>query len=307
MSGGGDSGASALRKQQQQNQLRIQQGLGQINAVFSGGSYGTNPLSGGKYDSAGSYFTSTGDPYAFNVADPATLSWLKANPIMGPRPGRTGRQGSGQGTVAINPQQYTPEQLARAQSNYGNYLAQQGQLYTGKASSTGFNDDFYNQRKQAQLDVQLPQMGQQFQQTQKGLAYQLANKGLLRSSTATNLGQSLKNEFGFQKQNLDQAAQQSSNQLRSSVEGQRQQIVGQLEASADPAAALSLATGAATSLNAPSTFAPLANLFSNWQNLYLANQVGQQSQQQQMFNPYVMFGNQGVNNPLGSGSSRIVS
>lgn len=298
MSGGGDSGSKQLRQQQQQNQQRIQQGMTQINSVFGGGTYGVNPVT--SYDPKGSYFTATGSPYKFDPNDVGFTNWLATNPgakFIG------GRAAGEAGNTAPTSAQRQAQQAAA----YEKYLAQSGGLYTGTAKSGGFNDAFYNQRKQDQLNVQQPQLGQQYAQTQKGLAFQLANKGLLRSSTATNLGQSLKNEFGQQNQNLDQAAQQSANQLRSTVEGQRQQIVGQLEASADPAAALQLATGAATSLNAPSTFAPLANLFSNWQNLYLANQVGQQGQQQQMFNPYIMFGNQGVNNPLGSGSSRTVS
>jgi len=299
MNGGGSDPSSALRQQQQQNQQRVQQGLAQINAIFGGGSYGTNPAT--TYVPGTNYFTLSGQPFKFDITDPDVVKWAKQNKIALTPVAPTNKAGVKTGAAAAA---LSPQQIARIQAKYGQHLAKTGGLFTGTASSPGFTDAFYQQRAQAQEDVQLPQLGQQFQQQQKGLAYNLADRGLLRSSAATDLNQSLKDEYGRQSQDVVQNAQAGANALRQNVEQQRQSLVSQLEQSSDPAATTQLALGAAASLTAPSTFAPLGNAFQNWSNIYLANNLPSTQQYgQALYNPYMMFA--GLNNPLGGQSYRI--
>jgi hypothetical protein len=299
MNGGGSDPSAALRQQQQQNQQRVQQGLSQINSIFGGGSYGTNPAA--TYAPGTNYFTLSGQPFKFDLTDSDVVKWAKQNKIaLTPQVPRTvSGVATGKAPAALSSQQIT-----KIQAQYGQHLAKTGGLFTGTATSKGFTDQFYQDRVNAQEAVQLPQLGQQFQQQQKGLAYNLADRGLLRSSAATDLGQSLKDEYTSQAQDVSQNAQAGANALRQNVEQQRQSLVNQLETSSDPAATTQLALGATAGLSAPSTFAPLGNAFQNWSNLYLANNLPLASQYgQQMYNPYMMFA--GLNNPLGGQSYRI--
>lgn len=141
----------------------------------------------------------------------------------------------------------------------------------------GFTPDFYQQRARDYTKFATPQLAQQAQQTWRGLTSRLAGQGLLKSSAAGRLGSSLKLAQGQQQQALADEAQNQAQSLQKNVEGQRQNMVAQLESSADPYATSKLALGSAASLSGPSTFAPIGNLFQNWSNMYLASQMSQQN------------------------------
>ena len=61
---------------------------------------------------------------------------------------------------------------------------------------------------------QLPGVEQGFQQAQKGLGYNLARKGLTKSSSAGLLGESLAKSVNTDKQNVVNNAQGQVNQLK---------------------------------------------------------------------------------------------
>ena len=139
----------------------------------------------------------------------------------------------------------------------------------------GFNDAFYDKRKEAYSAFALPQLGQQFQDTSRQLSYRNANAGLLDSSGARFLNDSLQREMTKQRQGIADMGQQQANQLRRDVEGERSNLILQTQASADPSLAAQQAMQQAGSLQLPSTFAPVSNFLSGWAQNYLTNQVAQ--------------------------------
>lgn len=302
--GGGSSDASsALRKQDQQRQALIGTGMAQINSIFGGGKYGVNPAQ--KFDPKGSYFTATGSPFKFDSKDVGYLNWLQQNPGVGhvANPNNPDQPVQGNLHGRVNEGYVVPTAGGGSgggkgqdyrQGEYEKFLASTGQLFTGTQASEGFGDQFYKDRSNAYQQFALPQFNRQLGDQQKNLAYSLADRGLLSSSAAGDLQGKLLTEADTQRRGIADQGQSMANSLRQQVEGNRSALIGQLEASADPAATTSQALQSAATFSAPSTFQPLGNLFQSFASTYLANQA------QQAYAPLMsMYGQQGRS--LGTG------
>lgn len=238
MSGGGSDASAALRQQQVESQARIQAGLKDINAIFGGGTVSDySPVTA--FKPGGEYFTR-------GPVDATGAYTYK------PWKGKSNVSDVGLGAKVTTPL------WSKTDNTY-----------------KGFDDNFYKQRAQDYVNFAMPQLNQQYKQNSDQLAYTMANRGLLDSSAASRTKQSLDLVNAQAAQGIADQGTSQANTLRSNVEGQRQSLITQLEASADPAAATSQALASSTNFAAPSTFAPLGSMFSNWANLYLANQAGQ--------------------------------
>lgn len=178
--------------------------------------------------------------------------------------------------------------------------ARQGRIQEGlgKINTTfgQFNDGFYNQRAQEYQNYAMPQLYQQMQQANKQGFYGLANRGLQVSGAANQFGSALTREANTQKQGIVDAGIGQAQQLRKDVEGQRSQLISQLQASADPTTAGQQALTAASAYSLPSAFTPIGNLFGNFASLYANNQIGK------AYNPNQYTAQYGYSNPLGSKS-----
>jgi hypothetical protein len=75
-------------------------------------------------------------------------------------------------------------------------------------------------------------------------------------------------------------AQSAAQGLEQNVANEKSQLYGQLQTSENPTAIGQSAANLAAQTAAPSVFAPIGNLFSNWSNLYLANQASNNTTQQ---------------------------
>lgn len=157
---------------------------------------------------------------------------------------------------------------------------------------SGFDENFYNKRKDDYVRYALPQFGRQFQDANKNLAYSLAGHGLTNSSAARTSFSNLGFQGDVQKQGIVDTAAQQGNELRKGVEGQRSNLIGQLQLSADPTSSAQQALASAQGFQAPSTFQPLNNLFANYAKTYA---LGQQSQAVNQFTSGL-----NSNSPLGS-------
>ena len=136
----------------------------------------------------------------------------------------------------------------------------------------GFNPAFFEQRRKAFLGQALPQLGEEFNQAQRGLATMLANRGLLKSGAAGQLQGSLEAERGKQKMGLVGRATDESNRLRAAVSDQQSQLMSQAIAGLDPSLARSSALQSASNVMATSPVSQVSNMFGDWANVYLANQ-----------------------------------
>lgn len=157
-----------------------------------------------------------------------------------------------------------------------------------------FDDGFFDRRAKEYFDFALPTLNLESARTRGNLAFDLANRGLLRSSVRNQREQSLANEVDKQKRIIGDAGLSQANALRASVEDARGRVYNQLLASADPANATAAATRAASDLKTPSPVGPIGNFFSDWSSIYLANK----SAREENPNTQPLFGWGG-----GSGSS----
>jgi hypothetical protein len=162
----------------------------------------------------------------------------------------------------------------------------------------GFNDAFFKDRGQAYENYAMPQLAEQYQTQKKNLVYELARRGLLRASAADTMGQELEmaKQRG-QRQIADEALNQE-NQLRQKVQSNKQQLYAQAQSGLDPSLAVSEAMRVASTVSAPSGFAPVGQFFTDFTNAYLMNRIS---------NMYRPEQDAGPSYNTNRGSSRIVS
>lgn len=165
--------------------------------------------------------------------------------------------------------------VAREQQQQQQSAIESGMKQINSAYS-GFNDDFYNKVKKDYTSFASPQLYQQYGQNVKNLDYNLANRGLTRSSAGSDLSGLLSQGLAQGQQGVADAAQGQSDTIKNQVAQSKNTLVGQLQASADPASIAQQALTTAAGFKAPSTFAPVGNFFSNWASLYGANSQANQ-------------------------------
>lgn len=167
-------------------------------------------------------------------------------------------------------------------SNAGDQLANQQRQQqkltdesVGKINQAfqGFNPNFYNGVAQTYQNWALPQVGQQFQQNQNQLQYKLANQGLGNSSQSQFLNNQLSQAKTQAQQQVAQQGLQQEQQLQQQVGQQKNQLIGQAQTATSPNAIGQQAISAAAGFGAPSSFQPLGNMFSQFGQYYLANQL----------------------------------
>lgn len=247
--GGGSNGAGAAARAatqaEKQRQALINQGMTGINAVYGGGSFPT--------------YTQVGKGAAF---DP-----------------------SAQYYTAPSAGKYNP--LAKQKDNaasYNNRMSKNRALYIQGPTQTftGFQPDFFNQAAQTYTNYALPQLAQQYKVASDATTYDLAGKGLLNSSVASQARSNLDLTMGQQKLNIADTGRQQSQALQKQVEDSRQQAINNLYQTGDPTQAIQSAIGQASQIQAPSFVQPLTNAFSGIMNQYALNQLypmgGQQTQ-----------------------------
>lgn len=97
-----------------------------------------------------------------------------------------------------------------------------------------FDDSFYGQLRQAQLDSMLPNIRDQYSDARDQLTYTLARGGQLNSSVAAQRQAKLAKERELMLSRADSIAEQAVKQQRQDIEREREGLVMQLQATADP-------------------------------------------------------------------------
>jgi hypothetical protein len=136
-----------------------------------------------------------------------------------------------------------------------------------------FDDNFYNQRRDAALSYFNPQFDQQYEDAKKALAFSLDSSGLTNSSVRAAKEGELQRAYDINRRDVADKALSYSNQARTNVEQARGDLVRTLNASGDADAAANSAINRAQMLSAPDTYSPLGQLFST----FVAG-LGQQAQ-----------------------------
>ena len=155
---------------------------------------------------------------------------------------------------------------------------QQQEANTNKAVASvnsafsGFDPAFYQKVQDSYTNWALPQLQTQYQTANNSLGYQLAGQGLLNSSAATQ-GQNALSAAMTQNQNqIANNAVGQSQALQQTVGQEKSNLIGQAQTATDPSSFGQSAIAMAAGTQAPSTFAPLGSMFTNFGNQYLANQ-----------------------------------
>lgn len=298
---------STLAKQNEANrQGKINLGLGQIDAVFGGGTTPFYTLASGKYNPSAyySYQNKQGAfaPYyapkqpkgGIGAADPR-LGIVPNDPrtTVGPNGGPP-LAGSSQGSAVDSVLNFG--QPGAGLQNLGDLLSgnfgglfgsssaspedkrrklfKKGQLYTTENKTfEGFQPEFFDQRYQDYINYALPQLGRQTDDATKSITYGLADRGLVKSSAGNKARSDLQYSTGQAEQQLADTGIAQKQQLQKDVEASKQQAIAQLYTTADPARATQGALAAASQLRGPSVFAPLGNMFGSLINQYYTNQL----------------------------------
>lgn len=252
--GGGSSTSKVPQLLETQRQGRINLGLKQLGAIFEGGSVPFyTPQPGTTFDRNATY-------YLPNKSGNFELYWDKGVPKQLP---------SSWQKIALNPTKYYKP---------GMFYVRNDQTFEG------FDPSFYKERGNAYENYALPQFGEQYRQTKDALNYGLADRGLLKSSYGDLKRSQVERTAGQAKQSIADNAIAQENELRQQVEQARQNATTMLYQTSNPTEASKAALSAASNYALPSTFAPLANMFTNILNQYYANQAIKNSQQPLVFN-----------------------
>lgn len=244
--GGSNKEARRARKAEEERQRRIREGTARINEIFDGGLMGTNPLApDARYDPDATYYTESGD-----VWRPKQQSGgLFDNPVIDGGVLPIFGLGLSQGNSA-------QKQFQDALSG--------GKLYAGRERSGGFDDQFFQDRRQAYLDYATPQLEQQYGDAQRDLTFALARGGLLDSSARASKVGDLQRLYDLNMQHVSDEALNYETEARNAVEDARASLIQQLNVTGDVQGAVNAARARSQALSQAPTFSPLANLFSSF-------------------------------------------
>lgn len=128
---------------------------------------------------------------------------------------------------------------------------------------SGFNDNFFNKRKEEFMKSMNPQAVKQYQQANENLAYSLARKGLTDSSERAKSEGILQEQMKNARYDIAQRASDLANQQKQGLEENKSSLIGQLNATGDAGTAAAKAANAASNLANQQSYSLLGNMFAN--------------------------------------------
>lgn len=273
----GSKAADAARRDEEARQQRIREGTQRINSIFDGTTVGDGRLTAGTaFDPNATYYKSDGSVWKPHT-NPLSMVFegLQRQWVERGKDGTAGWEtmnGADGKTYAIEPGDGKYRKLselpsglasASAQNQYEKMLAEGG-LYSGVKQTGGFNNDFFEGRKQAYMDYANPQMEDQYGKAQKQLAFALARNGTLDSSIRAQKTGELQQAYDLNKQQIADQALSYETQARNSVEDARSNLIATLNATGDAQGAANAALARSQALSQPAAFSPLTNLFADF-------------------------------------------
>jgi hypothetical protein len=179
--------------------------------------------------------------------------------------------GGGQRNLNAANDQVAQENLKLAQQQRQDEINRQNNISQGIDNVNNtfkrFDDNFYGQKRQNYADYYQPQVDYQHGQAQQQDLYQLARQGINNSSAGAQVYGDLAQQYGNQNQAIQSGANNYEQQIRGQVEAQRNSLINQATATANPTAAANSASNAVGSLQMvqPSGgYSPLAGIFNTF-------------------------------------------
>jgi hypothetical protein len=273
--GGASKEAEQARKDEEERQARIRSGTQQINRIFDGGTWGSNALAAGAaFDPSATYYLEDGSTWSptlpFAAAAPAApgqpagSGGMRVSPgarIGSGDPDKWGEAAGQSASTKRSPQ--GPAGPKTAADEFAEMLAG-GKLFGGTETQGGFNDDFFNKRRQSYIDYAMPQLESQADDARKELTFSLARSGNLESSTRGQKLGTLQKLYDTQAQNVADQGLSYATQARNSVEDARSNLIATLNATGDAQGASQAALSRAAILSQPAAYSPLGQLFTDF-------------------------------------------
>jgi hypothetical protein len=125
-----------------------------------------------------------------------------------------------------------------------------------------FNDDYYKGVSDAALNYYKPEVDRQYTDARKALTFNLARGGKLQSTAGADAFRKLSDAKARTDVDVANKSQGYATDVKGKVEGQRSDTLNSLYATADPDAAYSSATNAASLASSAPAYTPLNDLFS---------------------------------------------
>lgn len=197
--------------------------------------------------------------------------------------------------TSIQKQQSREAQEARAQEE-----ARQARIRAGSAkvdqTFAGFDDNWFSGKRQEHMDFYQPQLDDQFKDANEQLIYALSRAGTLNSSIAADKQADLSKRYDLQKATILSQANDSSNQMRGQVQGEKSNLLAQLNATGDADRVSNDALSRSQQLfQAAPSYNPLGDIFAGVSaGIGNAAAAGQSRNQ---FNTY--FGNRSAGRVIG--------
>lgn len=144
----------------------------------------------------------------------------------------------------------------------------QAQGTIDSAFSSSFSPDYFSKYEQANRSYYDPQVDNQYGRAKDKLTAQLAGQGILESGVGNQAMADLSSSYADNKASIAKSAADAVNGLKGRVNDAKTALYGMDLASADPQQLATTATATATSLAAPQSYSPLADLFAGALNTY---------------------------------------
>lgn len=272
--GGGGGEAAAARRDEQERQQRIRQGTSRINEIFNGSTVGTGQLGNeAVFDPTKTYYLANGSVWRPSAAPAGGAGGggdtragydlsLPNNAAGSSHVTQENRYAGGDlvplngGRDAAGSSGLTPEEQFRQALGAG--------LYSGTQRTSGFGDEFFNQRRQVFIDYANPQLEDQYAKAQKELTFALARSGNLNSSARAQKAGELQQLYDQNKQQIADQALGYEKEARTAVEDARSNLIATLNATGDAQGAANAAMARSAVLSKPAAFSPLSNLFADF-------------------------------------------
>ncbi len=266
--------ADLARFEEDSRLQRLDFGQAQIDAIFGGGT---------SFDNVSSFLQNQGiDPRGAPLSDKDRAKELGFKPKARIAPTRGGGE-EGRESIPFAPGKSVADQRAAFLEGRAD---PRGEL--GPITSTNFAgfEGLIDRRRQAGLDVALPQLDRRFGDAKTNLAFNLSRAGLSNSSQAAGRQAELGEAFQLEEGNIRAGVEGDVTNLRSRIASAKADAELQLRATSNPSAAASTALASRTrfSQEQPSGFT-IGDIFANalsgigtGVNAFRSNQQAQQLQ-----------------------------
>lgn len=252
-SSGGGSAAREQRQLEEERQRRVNEGVARVNAIFSGGKYGTGPVAAPNLEWDREYYDQAGSPVRFTRPERI---------LVRPEQFVPGERGGRRTQPAVYSQ--APERpFAAGQGGFlGVMRPPTQQYYTGFGESEGYSDEYFDTIADAFMNYYRPQLDEQYGRARRNVILGSPSQG---SGYLRNLGD-LGTDYARESVALGERSQAARAESKRDVESNRAQLIRAAEAGSAPDVVAQQAVEASKFLRQPPAFEPLGDLFARSAN-----------------------------------------